>query len=43
MDYILLNSAAVRRLLLVYGSDRELRARVPALWPWTGRAGARVS
>ena len=28
-------------VLLVYGSDRELRARVPALWPWTGRAAAR--
>jgi hypothetical protein len=24
-------------VLLVYGSDRELRARVPALWPWRRR------
>ena len=23
-------------VLLVYGSDRELRARVPDLWPWSG-------
>jgi hypothetical protein len=30
-------------VLLVYGSDRELRARVPALWPWTGRAAVRES
>jgi len=30
-------------VLLVYGSDRELRARVPDLWPWTGRATARGS
>jgi hypothetical protein len=29
---------AAMLVLLVYGSDRELRARVPALWPWTGRA-----
>jgi hypothetical protein len=28
-------------VLLVYGSDPELRARVPALWPWTGRASPR--
>ena len=28
-------------VLLVYGSDPQLRARVPALWPWTGRAAAR--
>jgi hypothetical protein len=26
-------------VLLVYGSDRELRARVSALWPWTGHHG----
>ena len=34
---------AAMLVLLVYGSDRELRARVPALWPWTGRATARAS
>ena len=34
---------AAMLVLLVYGSDRELRARVPALWPWTGRAAARGS
>ena len=34
---------AAMLVLLVYGSDRELRARVPALWPWTGRATARGS
>jgi hypothetical protein len=28
---------AAMLVLLVYGSDRRLRARVPALWPWTGR------
>jgi hypothetical protein len=28
---------AAMLVLLVYGSDPELRARVPALWPWTGR------
>ena len=28
-------------VLLVYGSDPQLRARVPALWPWTGRAAER--
>jgi hypothetical protein len=26
---------AAMLVLLVYGSDRELRARVPDLWPWT--------
>jgi hypothetical protein len=24
-------------VLLVYGSDRELRARAPDLWPWRAR------
>ena len=28
-------------VLLVYGSDPQLRARVPALWPWSGRAAER--
>ena len=29
---------AAMLVLLVYGSDRELRPRVSALWPWKGRA-----
>jgi hypothetical protein len=28
---------AAMLVLLVYGSDPELRARVPALWPWRRR------